>query len=142
MIFGFADYETGDKGSGVWALQANLTNLGFDTNGIDGAFGANTAAALRAFQAAANLDPTGVADEGTLIAVSQALEKRGIPPMDPSNYDAGTTKTTTTTTVRAYPTTAPPPAVQVKQTGLSPMMRNVALAAVGLAVLGLMSSKR
>lgn len=141
MIFGFADYETGDKGSGVWALQANLTNLGFDTNGIDGAFGANTAAALRAFQAAANLDPTGVADEGTLIAVSQALEKRGIPPMDPSNYDAGTTRTTTTTTVRAYPTTAAP-AVQVKQTGLSPMMRNVALAAVGLAVLGLMSAKR
>lgn len=42
-------------------LQAALTALGFDTQGIDGVVGPNTRAALRAFQQSEGLEPDGYA---------------------------------------------------------------------------------
>ena len=43
----------------VKQLQTDLTNLGYDTKGIDGAFGANTEDAVIAFQEANGLDADG-----------------------------------------------------------------------------------
>jgi len=43
------------------ALQARLTELGYDTRGIDGIFGANSRRALKAFQTANGLTPDGYA---------------------------------------------------------------------------------
>jgi membrane-bound lytic murein transglycosylase B len=42
-------------------LQAALTALGYDTQGVDGVVGPNTRAALRAFQQASGLEPDGYA---------------------------------------------------------------------------------
>lgn len=42
-------------------LQATLTELGYDTRGVDGIFGANSRRALKAFQAANDMTPDGYA---------------------------------------------------------------------------------
>lgn len=42
------------------AIQRALTNLGFDTKGIDGVYGANTRAAVSAYQKSQNAKVTGV----------------------------------------------------------------------------------
>ena len=46
-------------------VQARLTNLGFDTQGVDGSIGPKTKAALGRFQRFAGLEITGEADEAT-----------------------------------------------------------------------------
>ena len=53
------------RGEAVAALQARLIELGHLNDVADGIYGAKTAAAVRAFQAAAGLEETGVADEAT-----------------------------------------------------------------------------
>ncbi len=50
-------------------LQARLTALGFDTNGVDGVVGPGTEAAIRAFQASRGLPVTGVPSRDLLATV-------------------------------------------------------------------------
>lgn len=56
----------------VTGIQARLRNLGLDAGDIDNDLGPRTEAALRAFQEANDLEPTGELDEQT----RQALEER------------------------------------------------------------------
>lgn len=55
----------GDSGEDVYALQARLFELGYYVGRIDGRFGAETTAAVRAFQAANGLTTDGIAGTGT-----------------------------------------------------------------------------
>ncbi len=50
-------------------LQQTLTDLGHDTRGVDGIFGANSRAALKSFQAANGMTPDGYAGRRTYEAV-------------------------------------------------------------------------
>ncbi|WP_028716871.1 N-acetylmuramidase domain-containing protein [Paracoccus sp. J39] len=50
----------GSRGNAVRHAQQRLTDLGFDTKGVDGIFGANTRAATVAFQKAAGLARDGI----------------------------------------------------------------------------------
>ena len=59
----------GAKGEEVQALQELLIDLGFLEDEADGSFGLKTEAALMAFQAAAGLEPSGIADAETLEAL-------------------------------------------------------------------------
>jgi peptidoglycan hydrolase-like protein with peptidoglycan-binding domain len=52
-----------------WAIQWVLTRLGYDTRGVDGAFGANTRQAKSLFQADAGLPGTGLVDAATRTAL-------------------------------------------------------------------------
>ena len=54
----------------VRAAQIYLTYRGFAPGGVDGVNGRNTAAAVRAFQASAGLDQTGVIDDALLARLS------------------------------------------------------------------------
>ncbi len=65
---GLAILSPGSKGEPVRALQARLMALGFPLPryGADGIFGRETQAALKAFQYAHSLAPTGTADRSTL----------------------------------------------------------------------------
>ena len=57
--------RAGDEGDDVTVWQGVLYGRGQDPVGLDGSFGRNTAAATTAFQTAAGLSPTGVADRYT-----------------------------------------------------------------------------
>ena len=59
----------GAKGEAVVALQEQLIELGFLSGNADGSFGPATEKALIAFQAAAGLEETGIADAETLEAM-------------------------------------------------------------------------
>lgn len=67
--------KQGDSGEAVKKLQARLKELGFDPKGVDGSFGANTEAALRAFQAAKGLAVDGVAGPATWGALGIKVEE-------------------------------------------------------------------
>ena len=56
----------GDKGDKVLALQTALVQLGYNTNGIDGQFGAGTKRAVINFQSAQGLTADGLAGTRTL----------------------------------------------------------------------------
>lgn len=61
-------YETlqkGSRGDGAKALQQRLADLGYLTGTVDGDFGPGTEKAVMAFQQAAGLEPTGIADGET-----------------------------------------------------------------------------
>lgn len=60
-----SDIVYGDSGDNVAQIQSNLTALGYDTGGIDGVYGGNTEAAMRAFQTAYGLKQTGKYDTKT-----------------------------------------------------------------------------
>lgn len=51
--------KKGSKGQAVWAMQTLLTDRGYNTQGVDGDFGANTEAALKKFQSAMALEVDG-----------------------------------------------------------------------------------
>lgn len=70
QIAAVAGLQMGAKGDPVRQLQTALASQGFRVGDIDGEFGPNTAAAVRAFQLSRNLPPTGVADEATLQALA------------------------------------------------------------------------
>ncbi|MFZ7101704.1 MAG: peptidoglycan-binding protein [Peptococcaceae bacterium] len=55
----------GTRGSAVRFLQSLLTNSNYAPGPIDGVYGADTQAAVIAFQANNNLSPTGVVDQAT-----------------------------------------------------------------------------
>jgi len=67
-----AEYKTlrkGDQGPEVVAMQMALAELGFLTGAQDGNFGTGTQNAVKAFQAANNLDDDGIAGKLTLEAL-------------------------------------------------------------------------
>jgi len=71
LVQGFTrDMRAGMVGLDVLALQDALREAGHDPGGADGVFGARTAAALRAAQAAHGLAATGVADRATADALA------------------------------------------------------------------------
>ena len=57
--------KQGDRGALVSLLQLGLTRAGQTPGALDGIFGAQTAAAVRAFQAASGLTPDGIAGTRT-----------------------------------------------------------------------------
>jgi peptidoglycan hydrolase-like protein with peptidoglycan-binding domain len=59
----------GSVGAGVRWVQTALRLVGFDPGPVDGAFGAGTERAVRAFQAAARMAVDGVVGEGTVAAL-------------------------------------------------------------------------
>lgn len=61
----YAELKNGDSSGEVERLQQALADLGYLDGGVDGIFGKNTAAAVEAFQQAAGLEATGVADADT-----------------------------------------------------------------------------
>ncbi|MFL6562068.1 MAG: L,D-transpeptidase family protein [Bacillus sp. (in: firmicutes)] len=57
--------KKGSRGPSVQDLQRKLTSLGFNTNGVDGVFGANTENAVRKFQTARKITADGVVGPAT-----------------------------------------------------------------------------
>ena len=82
--------EMGDKGTQVRALQQRLKDLGYYKNGIDGSYGAQTAAAVKAFQKNNGLTADGVAGPATL----KKLESNNA--VDANGPDSETLKTSQT----------------------------------------------
>ena len=68
---GVAMWETGDA---VWRIQALLGFVGLDVTG-DGVYGPETSAAVRKFQAARGLSPTGIADDATMVDLESAFNE-------------------------------------------------------------------
>ena len=58
----YATLSRGDKSNEVIALQQRLYELGYLNDNIDGNFGSNTQTAVKLFQTAVGLEPTGIAD--------------------------------------------------------------------------------
>jgi hypothetical protein len=52
-------------------IQQNLADRGLYKGGIDGAYGPGTAAAIKAYQASAQIEPTGLPDQITLLRLFQ-----------------------------------------------------------------------
>jgi peptidoglycan hydrolase-like protein with peptidoglycan-binding domain len=71
-------YGLGAHAGIVSDIQRALTAANFDPRGLDGVYGANTAAAVKAFQQAHGLSPTGTVDDLTW----QVLMKKAIPGSD------------------------------------------------------------
>ena len=67
------------RGEDVRKLQVDLNMLGFDCGAADGIFGKKTDAAVRAYQAANNLEVDGIVGSKTRCALQLALESAGAP---------------------------------------------------------------
>lgn len=67
--------RVGSSGSAVKNLQQKLKNLGYYTGSVDGAFGAGTESALKAFQRANGLSADGVAGSATLSRLNSSKAK-------------------------------------------------------------------
>ena len=67
----------GDSGSRVTELQSNLTKLGYNTNGVDGRFGAGTQRAVVKFQKDNGLYADGLAGAKTLALIEQKVAALG-----------------------------------------------------------------
>lgn len=67
--------KRGSTGAAVTALQEMLVELGYDTGGVDGIYGAKTEAAVRSVQAAAGLSVDGICGVGTWGALTAAVDK-------------------------------------------------------------------
>lgn len=80
------------------ALQTVLTLTGYWTGPIDGTWSPQLTDALKAFQTALGVEPTGAVDAATLAAFQQALATITLAPT-----------TTTTAPATTAPTTRPPP---------------------------------
>jgi hypothetical protein len=62
-------FGEGARGASIVALQQKLTANGFDTHGVDGAYGGGTFTAVKAFQQKHGLTVTGVVDDRTWTAL-------------------------------------------------------------------------
>src|SRR5688572_18001007 len=63
----------GARGDAVRAVQQALVNQGISVvGGVDGVFGAATASALKQFQSAKGLSPSGAVDDATALALGLA----------------------------------------------------------------------
>ena len=71
---GWTDLTRGSRGTEVQNMQQNLINLGFLTGSADGAYGSGTEGGVSAFQSANNLEPTGIADVYTQMAIQGAAD--------------------------------------------------------------------
>ena len=69
--------KRGMTGPVVASLQQNLTDLGYDLGTVDGAFGKNTEAAVKDFQAKNNLGADGIIGPKTLQIIDAALKAAG-----------------------------------------------------------------
>lgn len=69
-------FAFGSEGKSVENLQTALVGLGYnlDENGVNGKFGSETQAALKAFQKDAGITVTGVVDSKTLAALKEAAK--------------------------------------------------------------------
>ena len=69
-------FAFGSEGKSVENLQTALVGLGYnlDKNGVNGKFGSETYAALKAFQKDAGITATGVVDSKTLAALKEAAK--------------------------------------------------------------------
>ena len=65
----YATLRYGSSGEQVRVMQQALTNLGFDTNGVDGKFGRGTENAVKSFQRSKGLVADGLAGHITLTAL-------------------------------------------------------------------------
>src|SRR6266567_1929775 len=70
------------KGPAVRKLQKRLAALGFGVGEVDGEFGPNTDAAVRAFQQASGLEVDGVAGTATMKALGGGKPKAKQPAAD------------------------------------------------------------
>ncbi len=73
-----AALRKGDKGDAVKSLQQQLITLGYLSGTADGIYGADTKAAVRAFQAAKGLSADGMAGEETISAIAAAVASASI----------------------------------------------------------------
>jgi peptidoglycan L-alanyl-D-glutamate endopeptidase CwlK len=96
--------KKGSSGPDVLTLQTTLKQLGFDPNGVDGAFGPGCEAAVMAFQKAKGLTPDGVVGPATMAALQSAAALAG------ANVGASTA---TASAAVAPATATAPPAVTV-----------------------------
>lgn len=78
--------KKGSSGDAVMELQTLLTRMGYDTKGVDGKYGDNTAAAVRQFQADHNLQVDGMAGTQTRTLLMQ-LTARDVLPEQPIQPD-------------------------------------------------------
>ncbi|HEY9900036.1 MAG TPA: L,D-transpeptidase family protein [Pantanalinema sp.] len=79
----------GAKGEGMKAVQTALLDLGFGLPaGADGAFGAQTATALRNFQASQGLPRTGELDAGTMRSLDEVSPAPGLKAWEDPNLSA------------------------------------------------------
>jgi len=62
-------------------VQTRLTKAGYNTGGVDGAFGPKTSAAIKAFQRASGLAETGLPDQLTLLQIFRPDGKRSKAPI-------------------------------------------------------------
>ncbi|MEY8751025.1 C40 family peptidase [Alkalicoccobacillus gibsonii] len=91
----------GQTGQAVKDLQAKLVNHGYNTNGVDGIFGAGTEAAVRSFQADKGLSVDGLAGRQTISALGGEVTTSSAPASSntaqasSSNESASATETAT-----------------------------------------------
>ena len=69
--------KRGSTGPEVLTLQTTLKQLGFDPNGVDGAYGPGTQAAVIAFQKAKGLTPDGICGPNTMAALQSSAAVAG-----------------------------------------------------------------
>lgn len=100
-----ASLAEGSRGERVRQLQSALVQVGFPVGEIDGDFGPNTAAAIRAFQSDRGLPQTGIADPATL----QALAGKPVGPQRPLTAQL-ILRTLLSALLRTAPSAGPPSA--------------------------------
>lgn len=77
--------RSGSSGNDVRELQRALKEKGFDPQGTDGKFGANTRKAVIAFQKANGLEPDGIVGKDTLKALFGSAPQSPVAPSRPAD---------------------------------------------------------
>ena len=98
--------STAPSTSQTAAIQTILRLTGYWSGPIDGIWTQELTDALKQFQTALGVEPTGAVDAATLAAFQQAVENAKNPP--PTTTPASTTTTAATTTTTARPSTTAP----------------------------------
>ncbi|MET8151453.1 peptidoglycan-binding domain-containing protein [Actinoplanes sp. NPDC005259] len=79
----------GDAIASTAALQQTLKLAGFWTGPVDGAWTPELTEALKSFQKALDVEPTGTVDAATIAAFERAMAQRSAPPATPSASPSG-----------------------------------------------------